>query len=112
MMEHFKPTGKKILGVIILLLTLSFLSFFMQFVANTSKIITGQIPVSIGFPLFYFTISSTSPNLNIVNLIIDIIIFYLVVSLLSLAFKGRRKENVPNSNSGGGNTSPPNQTQP
>jgi len=113
MKEYFKPTLKKILGTIILVFLLSFIGFFLEYISNPSKFVLGQQPITLGFPLNYVSIGGTGiSNLNILNLIIDIIIFYLIVCVLSIVFRGRKKENVPSSNSGGGNTSPPDQTQP
>jgi len=108
MKEFFKPTGRKILGIIILLFLFSFIGFFLQYIANPTNFITGQNTIPIGLPLVFVSIGG---SFNIVNLIIDIIIFYLITCLLAIIFK-RRKENVPTSNSGGRDTSPANQTQP
>jgi hypothetical protein len=82
----------------------------MQYISNPTSYITN--PIGIGLPLVYVSIGSKIENFNIFNLIIDIIIFYLVVCLFAIAFKGGKKENVPNSNSGGRNPSSPNQAQP
>jgi len=114
MKEYFKLTGKKILGVIILLFLFSFISFFMQYISNPTNYVTGQNTIPIGLPLFFISIGGKegTSNFNMFSLIIDIIIFYLVVCLFAIAFKGGKKENVPNSNSGGGNPSSPNQAQP
>ena len=112
MKEYFKLTSRKILGIIILLFLFSFIGFFFQYISNPASYVTGQYAISIGFPLIYITIGGkeTTNNFNIFNLIIDIIIFYLITCVLSIIFK-RRKENVPNSNSGGRSTSPTIQTQ-
>lgn len=107
MKEYFKPTGKKILGVIILFFLFSFLGFFLQYVANP---LSSSIPI--GLPLAYFSIGSTIGSTNILYLIIDIIIFYLITVFLAMIFKRRKVENVPNSDSGGRDTGTPNQTQP
>jgi len=114
MKEYFKPTGRKILGVIILILSVSFIIFFVSYVSEPSKFFTNDYPILIGWPLVFISIGGkeTTNNFNIVNLIIDIVIFYFVMCVLSIIFKGRKKENVPNSNSGGRDTSPANQTQP
>lgn len=115
MKEYFKITGKKILGVIILLFFFSFVSFFLQYISNPSNYMINQNNnlIIIGLPLDYFSIGGKGiENFKTVNLIIDIIIFYLIVCLFSIAFKGGKKENVPNSNSGGGNPSSSNQAQP
>jgi Na+/alanine symporter len=114
MKEYFKPTGRKILGVIILILLFSFIIFFISYTAEPSKFFTGDNPILIGWPLVFISIggNEATNNFNIVNLIIDIIIFYFVTCILAIIFKGRKKENVPNSNSGGRDTSPANQTQP
>jgi hypothetical protein len=112
MKEYFKLTSRKILGVIILLFLFSFLSFFFQYVSNPVNYVTGQYSISIGLPLVYLSIGGKGiENFNTFNLLIDIIIFYLITCALAFVFK-RRKENVPNSNSGGGNTSTSNQAQP
>ena len=116
MKEYFKLTGKKILGVIILLFFFSFISFFLQYISNPGNYVINQEQnaIMIGLPLFFMSIGGKegTGNFNIFNLVIDIIIFYFVIVLFSIVFKGGKKQNVPNSNSGGGNTSSPNQTQP
>jgi TRAP-type C4-dicarboxylate transport system permease small subunit len=114
MKEYFKPTVRKILGVIILLALSSFMAFFIQYTANVSSFISGELKVSIGWPLNYFSISGSGAidSFNILYLIIDIIIFYLITCVLAIIFRGRKKENVPNSDSGGRDTSPTNQAQP
>ena len=111
MIKYFKPTARKILGVIILLFLFSFISFFLQYIADASRYASGET-ISIGFPLLYFSLgeNDVTKSFNIINLIIDIIIFYFITCILAIIFK-RRKENVPNSNSGGRDTSPANQTQ-
>jgi len=113
MMQYFKPTGKKILGVIIFLLLFSFIGFFLTYVSNPTNFVLGQTLIPVGLPLPYFTLGGSQgiSGINVVYLIIDIIIFYLITCVFAIAFR-RRKENVPNSNSGGGNPSPTNQTQP
>jgi hypothetical protein len=112
MKEYFKPTPKKILGVIIFLFLFSFLGFFFQYISNPTIYVTGQNAIPLGLPLVYATITGSAfNNFNILYLIIDIIIFYLIICVLSIIFKGRKKENVPISNSGGGNPSPANQAQ-
>ena len=102
MKEYFKPTSRKILGIIILLFLFSFLGFFFQYISNPTSYVTGQFAISIGWPLIYFSINEkgVTNNFNIFNLLIDIIIFYLITVLFAMAFKGGKK-NVPNSNSGG-----------
>jgi len=112
MKEHFKPTGRKILGVIILLFLFSFIGFFLQYVSNPTSYVTGQYSILIGLPLVYLSIGGKGiENFNIFNLVADVIIFYLITCIFAIAFK-RRKQNVPNSNSGGGNPSPASQAQP
>jgi hypothetical protein len=112
MKEYFKLTGKKILGIIILLFLFSFISFFLQYISNPTTYVLGQYTISIGLPLDYASLGGKGiENFKIFNLIIDIIIFYFIVCLFSIAFKGGKKQNVPNSNSGGGSPSPTNQTQ-
>ena len=112
MKEYFKLTSRKILGVIILLFLFSLIGVIPYF-SDPIKILTGQSNVFLGWPLVYISIKGTSTNdFNIPFLIIDIIFFYLILCLLAFIFKGRKKQNVPNSNSGGGDTSTSNQTQP
>ncbi|MEM5782009.1 MAG: hypothetical protein QXD43_02320 [Candidatus Aenigmatarchaeota archaeon] len=105
MKEYFKLTTRKVLGVIILLFLFSFIKFFLQYVSNPISYVMDFSKVSLGFPLVFYSLEN---NLNILNLIIDIIFFYLIICFLSIVFR-RKKENVPNSNSGGGNTSSSNQ---
>jgi hypothetical protein len=123
MIEYFKPTTKKILGVIILTVMFSLLGL-IPFVSNPLKFIQGESNIMFGFPLVYATLSGAAiNNVNILNMLIDIIIFYFAICFLSIIFRskkdedkvnqeGRKEENVPNSNSPGGNTSSPNETQP
>lgn len=112
MKEYFKLTARKVLGVIILLLLFSLIGLLPYF-SDPLKILTGQGSIFFGWPLVYLSIQgSTISNFNIPLLIIDIIFFYLIICLLTFIFKRRKKENVPNSVSGGGDTSTPNQTQP
>ena len=105
MKEHFKLTLRKTLGILILLFLFSFIDFFLKYISNPTNYIMNISNVLIGFPLVFYSIE----NFNILNLIIDIIIFYLIICILSLVFKRRKKENVPNSNSGRGSTSTTNQ---
>jgi hypothetical protein len=112
MKEYFKLTTRKILGIIILLFLFSFLGFFLQYISNPTSYVTNPSPIPIGLPLVYVSIGSRIENFNIFNLIIDIIIFYLITCFFAIAFRRRKKENVPTSNSGGGNPSPANQAQP
>ena len=112
MREYFKLTSRKILGIIILLFLFSLIGI-MPYFSDPLKILTGQSNIFLGWPLVYISIKGSTPSdLNIPFLIIDIIFFYLILCLLAFIFKERKKENVPNSNSGGGDTSISNQTQP
>ena len=108
MKEYFKPTSRKILGVIILLFLFSLVGI-LPYVSDPVKFLTGQNDLFFGFPLVYVSIKGASiSNFNIPFLLIDIIFFYLILCVLAFALKGRKEKNVPNSNSGGGNTSPSN----
>lgn len=116
MKEYFKLTGKKVLGVIIMLFLFSFVGFFLQYVANPTGF-TGDFSFPIGLPLPYLYIGTKIGIFNslyetIINLVIDIVIFYLITVALAMIFRRRKVENVPNSNSGGRDTSTPNQAQP
>jgi len=126
MKEYFKPTSRKILGVIILLFIFS-MGGLIPYFADPTKFITGEQSILLGFPLVYGAIKGANiEGFTPVNLIINIIIFYLIVCIISIAFSGKKKEDktnqevkqeerknyVSDSNSGGGNTSTSNQTQP
>jgi len=111
MINYFKPTTRKILGTIILLFFISFIGLWPA-ATNPMACIAGKCNMFIGLPLIFFSINEKGETYsNFINLIIDMIIFYLIICVLSIAFK-RRKENVPNSNSGGRDTSSSNQAQP
>jgi hypothetical protein len=136
MKEYFKPTTKKILGVIILTVMFS-LGGVIPYLANPLSFITGESNIVFGLPFPYASLDDgTISNVNILNMIIDIIIFYFVICLLSMIFRGKKKEDksnqasqanqvnqtnqeegrkeeyVPNSDSGGGNPGPADETQP
>jgi hypothetical protein len=129
MKEYFKPTTTKILGVIILMVIFSLFGV-IPYMSDPLKFLTGEAKILFGFPLVYATLTgAVINNVNILNMLIDIIIFYFAICFLSIIFRskkkeesaipqvnqsqeGRKEENVPNSNSPGGNTSSPNETQP
>ena len=106
MKQYFEPTAGKILGVIILL-ALSSMNGVLPFVANPTSFLAGNTRLNFGFPYPIFSITGeVIGNLNIPYLLIDIVIFYLVLVALSFVFKGRKEENVPNSNSRGRDIGP------
>jgi hypothetical protein len=121
MLGHFKPTSGKILGVIILLTLMSFVKGILPYMSNPLMALDRGI--SFGFPMDFLTIQGTTINSpNIPSLLIDAVIFYIVVCILSFAFGGKKKQeqkveqgrieqNVPNSYSSGGNTSPSNEAR-
>ncbi len=105
MTSSFMPTTKKVLGAIILALLLSAVGL-MPYLSDPLGFMTGQSTLVFGLPMPYMTLQGMGiNNLNIVNLLIDIVIFYLAICVLSMAFKGRNDDNVPNSVSGRGDTS-------
>ncbi|MFH1229144.1 MAG: hypothetical protein V1678_01830 [Candidatus Aenigmatarchaeota archaeon] len=122
MKEHFIPTAKKILGVIILVFIFSLFGL-LPFISNPTAFITGQGRMAFGLPLYYVSLQGGSlSEIRYINLLIDIVFFYFIVCVLSLAFGGKkdedkvkqeegRKDYVSNSDSAGGNSSSANQTQ-
>jgi len=112
MKEYFMPTGKKVLGVVILLFLFSMVGI-IPYMADPTKFVTGQYNVILGWPMPYVSIDGGSlSNINTVNIAINAIIFYLVICLLGFILKGGKEKNVPNSNIGGGNTGSADKTQP
>lgn len=114
--EFFKPTARKILTLIILLVLLSFINFLPNLLNPLSC--TATCVVMFGQPLFPFLTlnikeGKISPALNIIGLIIDLVIIYLILCALFYIFRTRKKEvtqlqqelytgeekNVPTSNS-------------
>jgi len=89
--------GKKVLSIIILLVLLSVPGFIPP-LTNPMLCISGCV-LNIGLPLVYFNLEmgeTTGMDFNFFNLAIDIMIFYLITSILFYLF--RREENVPDSN--------------
>jgi hypothetical protein len=123
MKEHFIPTGKKILGVVILVFIFSMFGL-LPFVSNPTAFVTGQGRLVFGLPLDYISLEGSSlSQIRYINLLIDIVFFYFIVCILSLAFGGKkdedkekqeegRKDYVSNSDSTGGNSSSASETQP
>jgi hypothetical protein len=112
-LKSFLPTAAKILGLIIILVLIVSYSFVPP-LTNPQSCNAG-CTVELGFPLKFVSYGMGGQtqgfmNYNFVNLIIDLAIIYFGLCLLSLvANLGRKKENVPDSNSGGRSSSPPDQ---
>jgi hypothetical protein len=110
--EAFKPTAAKILGVIIIFALFATYAF-VPTLTNPGACTT-NCSIEVGYPLKFFfynfgTGTQSNMNYNIISFIIDFVIFYFVFCLLSLILNLGRRKNVPNSNSGGRDSSPPNQ---
>jgi len=95
--EFFKPSISKILSLIILLALLSFFNFFPYLINPLSC--TNNCVVIFGNPLLPFLTLNIkegvmSPALNIIGLIIDLIIIYLILCALSYIFRKKKKETV------------------
>ncbi len=92
MREYFKLTAKKVLGVIIMLFLFSMVGI-IPYVSAPEKFVTGEYNIVLGWPMPYATIKGGAlSDLNILNIIIDIVIFYLVMCLLDYIFKGGKKK--------------------
>jgi hypothetical protein len=108
----FKPTGGKVLGIIIIL-ALTATYGFIPVITNPEVCMGGGCIVEIGLPyvfLFYnLGEGEAITDFNTIVFIIDIVVFYLAICLISLIFEIGRRKNVPNSNSGGRDSSPTDQ---
>lgn len=111
--QAFKPTAAKILGIIVifaLIATYAFVPTLTNPLACTSNC---SIEIGYPFKFFFYNFGSgtqSNMNYNIVNLIIDFLIFYFALCLLSLIVNLGRRKDVPNSNSGGRDSGPADQT--
>ena len=110
--QALKPTAAKIFGLIVIFALIATYAFVPAL--TDPQLCVSGCTIEIGYPLkFLFydwgvqTQSFKSPV--IVNLIIDLVIFYFALCLLSLIANLGRRKNVPNSNSGGRDSSPPQQ---
>lgn len=93
--EFFKPSAGKILSLIILLALISFFDFFPTLINPLSC--TNMCVVIFGNPLLPFLTLNIRegvmhPALNIIGLIIDLIIIYLICCALSYIFRKKKKE--------------------
>jgi len=107
------PNAKKLL-VLLILFVLATLPGIIPAVTDPMMCVRTSCNLFIGLPVYYVvvTVSQGSPtniNFNFFNLAIDIIIFYLIISILFYLF--RRRENVPNSNSKGRSVGGPDQVE-
>jgi hypothetical protein len=102
--DAFKPSSGKILALIIIFALITTYGFVPPLIS--SEICVSDCSVEIGYPFKFFFYTwgvgtQTFMDFNIFVFIIDIIVFYLALCLISLIFKIGRRENVPDSNSGG-----------
>ena len=110
--DAFKPGRGKVLGIIIIFALISTYGFVPSL--TSPDICISNCSIEIGWPLKFFfynwgAATESSMNFNTINFIINIVVFYLALCLLSLIFKIGRRENVPNSDSGGRDSSPTDQ---
>lgn len=113
-LRSFLPSGGKILGLIIIFALIATYAF-VPVITNPSACVS-SCTIEIGYPLkfmFYEMGAQTqgfkSPVL--VNLIIDLALFYFVLCLFSLIVNLGGRKNVPDSNSGGRGSSPADQVR-
>jgi len=95
--EFFKPTARKILTLVILLALVLFINF-IPFLTNP-LLCTSNCVIIFGGPLLPFLTlnireSQIYPALNIIGLIIDLIIIYLILCVLFYIFKKKKKETI------------------
>ena len=112
-LKAFVPSGAKIVGLL-LIFALIVIYSFIPFISNPQLCFSGGCTADIGYPLKFLTYASGEStqsfmNLETVNFIVDLLIFYFGLSLLSLISNLGRRKNVPNSNSGGRDSSTPEQ---
>ena len=101
--EAFKPSAGKILGILIIFAIFATYAFVPN-LTNPQACMT-SCDIEVGFPLkfFFYTFGSATQsnmNYNIFSFIIDFVIFYFALCLLSLILNLGRRKNVPNSDSG------------
>ena len=101
--ESFKPTAAKVAGIIVIFaLTMTYA--FVPTLTNPLAC-TINCSIEIGYPLkflfFDYGIGTLSfNNFIFVNFIINFMIFYFGLCLISLILNIGRRKNVPNSDSG------------
>jgi hypothetical protein len=110
--DAFKPGKGKVLGIIIIFALMATYGFVPP-LTNPQTCVGGCL-VEIGWPFqfFFYNWNATTESFmdfNYIIFTIDIVIFYLALSLISLIFKIGRRKNVPDSNSGGRDSSPADQ---
>jgi hypothetical protein len=112
--DAFKPSGWKILALIIIFALMATYGFVPSLIG---EICVSDCFIEIGFPFKFFFYkwgsgTETVTNFNTYVFIIDIIVFYLALCLISLILNLGRRKDVPNSDSGRRDSSPPEQTGP
>lgn len=112
-LNAFKPTAAKIVGLIVIFALIATYAFVPSL--TNPQLCSNSCTVAIGYPFDFLLFDYGSATLSfnnfiVVNFIIDFVIFYLALCLLSLIFNLGRRKNVPNSNSGGRDSSPANET--
>lgn len=115
LLSAFKPSNGKILGIIIIFALLATYSFVP--ILTSSVICMTSCSIDMGWPLNFLIYTWGAGNesfmdFNAIVFVIDIMVFYLALCLISLIFNIGRRKNVPNSNSGGRDSSPADQAGP
>jgi hypothetical protein len=106
--DAFKPSSGKILAIIIIFALIATYGFVPTL--TSSKICVSNCSIEIGYPFKFFFYTwgvgtETFTDFNIFVFIIDILVFYLALCLISLILKIGRKEHVSSSYSGGRDSS-------
>jgi hypothetical protein len=110
--ESFKPTAAKILGVIIIFALFATYAFVPTLTNPQACVTNCMIEVGYPFKFFFYTFGTgtqSNMNYNVITFIIDFLIFYFALCLLSLIVNLGRRKNVPGSDSRGRDSSPANE---
>jgi len=115
LLSAFKPSGVKILLIVIIFALMATYSFVPTL--TSSVVCTTNCSIEMGWPLNFLvytfgTGTESFMDFNAIVFVIDLMVFYLALCLISLIFNIGRRKNVPSSNSGGRDSSPPDQAGP
>ena len=106
--DAFKPSSWKILALIVFFALIATYGFVPPLISSEVCVTNCYIEIGYPFKFFFYTWGTGTPSsmdFNIFTFIIDIIVFYLALCLISLILKIGRKKDVPNSYSGGRDSS-------
>jgi hypothetical protein len=114
-LSAFIPGTGKVMGIIIIFALMATYSFVPAL--TSSQICTSNCSIYMGWPLPFLTYTygagtESFMDFNTVLFVIDLIVFYLALCLISLIFNIGRRKNVPDSNSGGRDSGPADQAGP